>query len=103
MANDLEANRTFSFNTEAEAIAFIEGVNYVNDPAVTVLGWEQIRPEHVEGCWVVSICDEDTSSVDNIGEVCDECGHTIPDDEPDMVNAHHAESCSLYPHTQETP
>lgn len=32
-------------------------------------------------------------------ETCDECGATIPDAEPSMVNAHHADSCSLYPHT----
>jgi hypothetical protein len=31
-------------------------------------------------------------------EACDECGATIPDAEPSMVNAHHADSCSLYPH-----
>ncbi len=31
-------------------------------------------------------------------ETCDECGATIPDTEPGMVNAHHADSCSLYPH-----
>lgn len=31
------------------------------------------------------------------GQTCDECGETIPDGERSMVNAHHAESCSLYP------
>lgn len=28
---------------------------------------------------------------------CDECGESIPDDEPNMVNANHDESCSLHP------
>lgn len=29
-------------------------------------------------------------------EVCDECGESIPDDEPDMFNAYHKPSCSLF-------
>lgn len=28
---------------------------------------------------------------------CDECGESIPDDEPDMVNPYHAGACSLHP------
>lgn len=32
-------------------------------------------------------------------EACDECGAAIPDTEPSTVNAHHVDSCSLYPHT----
>jgi hypothetical protein len=28
---------------------------------------------------------------------CDECGRPIPDSEPDMISAHHHESCSLHP------
>jgi hypothetical protein len=38
------------------------------------------------------------SIADGDPEACDECGATIPDAEPSVVNAHHADSCSLYPH-----
>jgi len=31
------------------------------------------------------------------GEYCDECGALIPDSQPDMFNADHDTSCSLYP------
>lgn len=30
-------------------------------------------------------------------EPCDECGALIPESEPDMYSASHAESCSLHP------
>lgn len=38
------------------------------------------------------------SIADGDPETCDECGATIPDTVPSVVNAHHADNCSLYPH-----
>ncbi len=38
------------------------------------------------------------SIADGDPEACDECGAIIPDAAPSVVNAHHANSCSLYPH-----
>lgn len=31
------------------------------------------------------------------GEYCDECDSLIPDSQPDMMNADHQKSCSLFP------
>lgn len=45
-----------AFSTEAEAHAFIEGVNYVNDSAITVLGIV-----YHSGDWIVQLEDADAA------------------------------------------
>jgi hypothetical protein len=46
---------------------------------------------------MAALVDRDAAEAD-APEECDECGATIPDSADGMINAHHAESCSLYPH-----
>lgn len=41
------------FKTEAEARAFIEGAEYVNDSSLTIIG-----PTEKDGQWVVTVLEE---------------------------------------------
>lgn len=44
------------FDTKAEALAFMEGLEYVNDSA---LSWELLTGDRVKGGFVVALHDED--------------------------------------------
>lgn len=47
------------FHTEPEANAFIEGVNFVNDSSVRVLGMKRHSEEGTENAWEVKVEDDD--------------------------------------------
>lgn len=51
------------FMTKAEALAFIEGIDYVNDSAISVAP-EPVRVDGVpEGLWEVTIDDRSSTSL----------------------------------------
>lgn len=50
------ARKTFEFCSEAEAKAFVQGVEYVNDSAVEVKG---IKQRKKTGHWIVTVADSD--------------------------------------------
>lgn len=47
------------FHTESEANAFIEGVSFVNDSAVCILGCVQEGEDGTENAWRVDVQDDD--------------------------------------------
>ena len=59
-----EANRMREFATRSEAEAFIEGVEFVNDAAISILGIREIVV-NCGGGFVVEIHDEDAREDDD--------------------------------------
>ena len=49
------------------------------------------------GCELYRDDSQPPEVVDDQGEICDECGESIADSEPAMVNTSHGEACSLNP------
>jgi hypothetical protein len=57
--------RTADFNSYAEAKAFVAGVEFVNDSALTVVAITEGRyPESGAQCFTVTMNDEDDTSTD---------------------------------------
>lgn len=57
--------------------------------------WELVA-EHYNNEAIERVLEARGDEDDEHSEECDECGEMIPESEPSMVNAHHAETCSLY-------
>jgi hypothetical protein len=55
----------FTFNTESEARAFLQGVDFVNDSAI---GGPVLYPEFDSSKWIVEIRDYDYDDDDEGGE-----------------------------------
>lgn len=86
----------FSFATEAEARAFVQGIEYANDSALTAK-----PPEQRENRWYVDVIDQDRHHHDDDSDRCEECGAIIPTTDGTELggrieNRHHAKHCSLY-------
>ena len=59
-------DRTFSFNTEAERTAFIDGVDFVNDSAITLENLTYAAPPGLkdsDGKWIATFQDSDDTGV----------------------------------------